>query len=176
MSTDEKLRAFRDEHLKFKASHYDFLLDMCDDSPIERLFLAAAMSFGWRDCAGAEFIEMFKDLESLHSIRSEQYRRGLRNDSNSLYFLVQPSLRSDEASMRPDFAFATSVAPSARIAVELDGHDFHERTRTQARRDKRKDRDMLAAGWPVIRFTGSEVYENAEACVSEAFGLLPGRQ
>jgi very-short-patch-repair endonuclease len=48
------------------------------------------------------------------------------------------------------------------IAVECDGHDFHERTKEQAARDKRKDRDLQCLGWTVARFTGSEIYRSPE--------------
>lgn len=49
--------------------------------------------------------------------------------------------------------------PVAKLAVELDGHDFHEKTKEQARRDKQKDRDLVAQGWIVVRYTGSEIYQ-----------------
>jgi very-short-patch-repair endonuclease len=45
-----------------------------------------------------------------------------------------------------------------RIAVECDGHDFHEKTKAQAERDKKRDRDMQKLGWMVFRFTGSELF------------------
>lgn len=53
------------------------------------------------------------------------------------------------------------------LVVECDGHDFHERTKEQARRDRRRDRSMLLGGHSVMRFTGSEIFSDAEACASE---------
>ena len=47
-----------------------------------------------------------------------------------------------------------------RAVIELDGHDFRERTKAQASADKRRDREMAIAGWPVHRFTGSDVYKD----------------
>ena len=44
------------------------------------------------------------------------------------------------------------------LAVEVDGHEFHEKTKQQARRDKQRDRDIARAGYTILRFTGSEVY------------------
>lgn len=58
------------------------------------------------------------------------------------------------------------------LAVEVDGHDFHERTKEQAQRDKARDRALLLAGYPVIRFTGSEVYENPYLAAAEALDVL----
>lgn len=54
-----------------------------------------------------------------------------------------------------------------RIVVEADGHDLHDRTKAQVARDKKRDRDMVAEGWRVLRFTGSEINGNARACANE---------
>ncbi len=53
------------------------------------------------------------------------------------------------------------------IVVECDGHDFHERTKEQARRDKQRDRFLQSKGYRVLRFTGSELWADAEACADE---------
>lgn len=53
------------------------------------------------------------------------------------------------------------------VIVECDGHDYHERTREQAERDKRRDRAITASGIPVLRFTGRELHRDARACVEE---------
>lgn len=56
---------------------------------------------------------------------------------------------------------------SLPVAVECDGHDFHEKTKAQAMRDKKRDRDFIAAGVPVLHFTGHEVWKNPGKCVEE---------
>lgn len=53
------------------------------------------------------------------------------------------------------------------IVVEIDGHDFHEKTKEQASRDKERDRFMTAEGYRVFRFTGSDVFNRAAQCVQE---------
>lgn len=54
-----------------------------------------------------------------------------------------------------------------RICVECDGHDYHERTKGQASRDKKRDRELQRAGWYVFRFTGSDIHKDARACAQE---------
>lgn len=56
---------------------------------------------------------------------------------------------------------------SAELVVEIDGHDFHERTKKQAAHDKKRDRYFAEKGIRVLRFTGSEVYRDVAGCVSE---------
>lgn len=53
------------------------------------------------------------------------------------------------------------------VVVECDGHDFHEKTREQAERDKKRDRAITAEGYTVMRFSGRELYRDPFACVEE---------
>ena len=57
------------------------------------------------------------------------------------------------------------------IAIELDGHDFHERTKEQAKRDKQKDIFLQKNGYLIARFTGSEVYNDPEDCVNQVWRM-----
>jgi len=71
---------------------------------------------------------------------------------------------------RVDFAVWDKSQPW-RIAVECDGHAFHERTKEQAQRDKSRDRDLALEGWTVLRFTGSEIVADALACCSQILDM-----
>lgn len=75
---------------------------------------------------------------------------------------------------RADFLFTVKAksGETVRIVVELDGHDFHERTKEQASRDKARDRWMTGQGIQVMRFSGSEVWRNPFSCVSEVADRL----
>jgi hypothetical protein len=57
------------------------------------------------------------------------------------------------------------------LAIEIDGHEFHERTKEQAQADRSRDRLLLRCGVPVVRFTGSEVHADPMGCAREAFDL-----
>lgn len=58
------------------------------------------------------------------------------------------------------------------IVVECDGHDFHERTKEQAQRDRQRDRKMTIAGYQVMRFTGSEIYRSAGKCAHDLWSAI----
>jgi restriction endonuclease-like protein len=58
------------------------------------------------------------------------------------------------------------------IAIECDGHDWHERTKIQARRDRSRDRQLARSGWIVQRFTGSEITADAKECAHELLDLI----
>lgn len=82
---------------------------------------------------------------------------------------LQVQQQQELGNYRADFLFTVSAksGETLRIVVELDGHDFHERTKEQASRDKARDRWMTGQGIQVMRFSGSEVWRNPFACVSE---------
>jgi len=72
-----------------------------------------------------------------------------------------------------DFALTRKVGQrNVRIAIEVDGHRFHQRTKEQVERDYRRGRELARAGWVVIRFSGSEVFRDAGACAIEASAIL----
>ncbi|MFT4074734.1 MAG: DUF559 domain-containing protein [Asticcacaulis sp.] len=56
--------------------------------------------------------------------------------------------------------------PDKRIAIELDGHEFHK-TKEQRTHDAKRDRWLFGQGWHVLRFTGSELHQNLNACIDE---------
>jgi very-short-patch-repair endonuclease len=65
---------------------------------------------------------------------------------------------------------------SVRMIVECDGHDFHERTKEQAKRDKKRDRQFQTSGFMVARFTGSEVFNDARGCARQLFEMVAAQQ
>jgi very-short-patch-repair endonuclease len=58
--------------------------------------------------------------------------------------------------------------------IECDGHNYHERTKEQARRDKQRDRFLQAQGYTVFHFTGSELYRDLPRCGKEVMDFLQG--
>lgn len=73
---------------------------------------------------------------------------------------------------RADFYIESPMAHGAAVLVEIDGHDFHERTKEQVAKDKQRERHIVATGIPVLRFSGSEVYRDAQACALETVKFL----
>lgn len=75
---------------------------------------------------------------------------------------------------RLDFAIHVTDGGSLSqwIAVECDGHDYHERTKEQAQRDKARDRELTQLGYRILRFTGSEIYRDNMACAFQIHRLI----
>ncbi|MGF7431068.1 DUF559 domain-containing protein [Thermoanaerobacterium thermosaccharolyticum] len=74
---------------------------------------------------------------------------------------------------RVDFYINVTYEGQERnIVIECDGHDFHEKTKEQAARDKQKDRYLARAGYKVIRFTGSEIWADPDECAREVLSVV----
>lgn len=59
-----------------------------------------------------------------------------------------------------------------QLVIECDGHEFHSQTKEQAKKDRSRDRHFLVRGVPVMRFTGSELWNDAPGCVLEVMNCL----
>ena len=71
----------------------------------------------------------------------------------------------------PDFAINVNNEKEGFV-IEIDGHEWHEKTKEQARVDKEKDRAYLKNNYIPVRFTGYEVYHNVDRCVDDLIDIL----
>lgn len=56
-----------------------------------------------------------------------------------------------------------------KLVIECDGHEYHERTKEQAARDRSRDRDLNNLGYEVFRFTGSELWRDPWDCADQLY-------
>lgn len=130
------------------------------DSPIEELLLAAM----YADHRIQEFEVFF--MGTLKP--SERYVRG-----ETIYIYQQAKV----GRYRCDFLILDASCPlevkePRWMVVECDGHEYHERTKEQAKRDKARDRFFQGKGYRVLRFTGSEIWNDPAGTAEEVFSHL----
>jgi very-short-patch-repair endonuclease len=82
----------------------------------------------------------------------------------------------DQVSYGPyvvDFIF-TAIGAYKRyvLAIEIDGHEWHEKNKEQAAMDKRRGRALVSMGISCLRFTGSEIYRDSKSCIDEILKIL----
>lgn len=149
------------------------------ESPIERLFFCAldtlihteqGMIFGTLAVIRSE--EMEKEVLA----RSFAKREELEGPEGELIVLrdtskmfIRPQAQIEQ--WRVDFLIHTLWdGPDdrwRRLIVECDGHDFHDRTKQQAARDRSRDRALTLLGYDVFRFTGSELWRDPMGCAAQ---------
>jgi len=82
----------------------------------------------------------------------------------------QHEVETSAGRFRVDFLVRGRVeGRPVRLAVECDGHTYHDKTKEQAARDRQRDRALKLAGYDVIRFAGTEILEDPEECALEVF-------
>jgi very-short-patch-repair endonuclease len=149
-------------------------------SPIEKVLMATMLAHSWTPLTelGDHYIDvLFETLDGAGLTWPD-----LDISSGSHRFLswlggptscgTQCRIQLRDREIRPDFAFVHPGPHATKIIVELDGHDFHERTPDQAQSDKSRDRELQALGWHVMRFTGREVLRKPGECLQEVESLL----
>ena len=53
------------------------------------------------------------------------------------------------------------------LVIEIDGHDYHERTPAQASNDNRRDRALQRRGVAFLRYTATDVLRNSDDAAQE---------
>lgn len=114
-----------------------------------------------------------KWLENLDKCESPIERRLLvhmyASEQSVSPVTTQRVVECPQGSYRLDIAVEYDDEPTwPKLAIETDGHEWHERSKEQAARDKARDRSLAAEGWTVLRYTGSEVWKEPGRCADEA--------
>ena len=63
----------------------------------------------------------------------------------------------------------------ASVCVECDGHIWHEKTKKQVIKDNERDYNLKMAGYDILHFSGSEIFNNGTQCAIKVFQYLKGR-
>lgn len=146
------------------AAHRRF--DATEGTPIERIFETGLhLFYGVSRVQGvrATFQRANFALEEMPP-RGDLYR-----SADIWYWTQYPVL-----DWKVDFVLGKRGADNSAhfVVVECDGHDFHERTKEQAAKDRSRDRRLQDAGFRIHRYTGHELYKQPYDCVSQALTAL----
>lgn len=147
------------------ASEWEWMSEekqMVGDTKIEQLFFAALTKRC--EIAAVEYSDLLLVYDQEHLTKSQ-------NEAHNAMLprlIAWPQAQIDNR--RVDFLFSSyhySESKWRYLLVECDGHDFHERTKEQASRDKSKDRTAVLAGYDCFRFTGSEIWRDPWGCAKQ---------
>lgn len=58
------------------------------------------------------------------------------------------------------------------IIVECDGYDFHQKTKQQVKNDNERELELKMLGYDVLRFSGTQIYENPIKCANDIFDYV----
>jgi hypothetical protein len=158
----------------FLRSEYECAMqEVPGDSEIEKLFF---MALWMRVRIGAcEYRELLvaREAEKVVSLQTVDNASVAPKECR---LILQPQVKI--ANRRVDFVlyaydwrneFGPDPKPGEwrRLIIECDGHNFHERTKEQAAKDRAKDRQAVLDGVDCFRFTGSELWRDPWACAEQ---------
>lgn len=165
---------------------FDYLLDTLE-SPIEVLMLLSLVICARDNQLGVRVIWTHTTLGASHQVELDlslgtqalaieirpQFQQGKHRVDFKLTFCgVDTVWKQDAQPGSPQFE---TTRMDKSMIVECDGHDFHERTKEQAKRDKERDRNLQSLGFPVYRYTGSEIFADVFKASAEIVQVLAGR-
>ena len=89
----------------------------------------------------------------------------------------QMTVQAEGKNYRVDFMIPVVYRTSENnycktFIVECDGHDYHEKTKEQIAKNNQRERDLKAAGYEVIRFSGSDIYKSVYKCVLDLMKII----
>ena len=142
------------------------------ESPIERLMKSAFLMREYKKIAASILNISFIINEDMNTIE-DAVNHAVRSP-----FMIVVMSQAKIGPYRSDFLAAFNPGRSGSksalklLAIECDGHEFHQKTKQQAASDRARDRYFLKQGVPVMRFTGSEIWENAINCVDDVISYF----
>lgn len=151
---DELWQNVRDEYcLSLEEEIFD-----TTESPIERLLLLGLLG---------NFFPY--EIEYQNSIENPRGFKGIYCNWNG--WRIEPQAVVAPR-IRVDFLITKKEYSHLKIVIECDGHNFHEKTKDQAKKDKQRERELVKKGFVVLRYSGSEIFENPEKCYKDLEELL----
>lgn len=129
-----------------------------------------------RGISNIEFYGEHKAKEITIKLRTARLRQVLPKKDTSIEVAIQDELnyRGIIYEMhlpvcgvcQPDIVF-----PRRKIAVQCDGDYWHSLPK-RIESDRRQDKVLRENGWTILRFSGSEIREDASSCANRIEGVL----
>lgn len=124
------------------------------ESPIEKIFYIADSIYSFE--TERQFVSIFPQVEI--DCKGKVYRVDFLYDNTE-----DKEICEHKGIPVPDV--------DIKIVVECDGHNFHQKNKQQVKRDNERQIALQLAGYDVIRFSGSQIYENPIKCVEQVYNL-----
>ena len=59
-----------------------------------------------------------------------------------------------------------------KLAIECDGYEFHKKTKEQVQKDNEREFDLKMAGYDILRFSGTQIYNNPMKCAKDTYDYI----
>lgn len=79
-------------------------------------------------------------------------------------YIVDFEFESDE--------YVNQFNTDKKIIIECDGHQFHQKTKEQVTKDNEREYNLKMAGYQVLRFSGSQIYNEPFKCAEDTYNFI----
>lgn len=98
------------------------------------------------------------------------------NKENILLFSQAP-IQIEDKKYFADFLYqedeyVNKFNTGRKIIIECDGYEFHQKTKEQVKRDNEREFDLKMARYEVIRFSGSQIFNNPLKCAEDTYNFI----
>lgn len=110
------------------------------------------------------------ELENLHLENSMYFNPNLE----IVGYENQREIECGENKYRVDFLIPVIFYKNIYkcYIVECDGYEFHQKTKEQVENDYIRQRNIEMEGYRIIKFTGSEIYNDAYSCALQVLKYI----
>lgn len=137
----------------------DFVIDFLIDPPFERV-----------DECKSPIEKIFLVAFQIVSIAR---KNELQEGDEGIMIFPQFEIESKNKTFYADFIVGIERSKNPiEIVVECDGHEFHQKNKQQVERDNEREYEIKKAGYEVLRFSGSQIYNNPFKCANDVFDYL----
>ena len=143
--TPKKFEEFFLKFISVTFTNFADLIKKCD-SPLEVAFIVGFLSYATDETLGWSLIT-----------NPEHFDGQVNIDKYKIDFVIRDS------------------EEKVKIAIELDGHTYHEKTENQAVNDRTRDRTLIRKGWKLLRFHRREIEQDLEGCIKQVGETYRGR-
>lgn len=104
-----------------------------------------------------------------------------REDGDCIFSLYpQEEIKIDNKKYRADFLFDSTEyedvfekeIKSFKLVIECDGHEFHEKTKSQVALRNNRDMDLKKLGYDILHFSGSQIFNEPFKCANDTLDYI----
>lgn len=98
-------------------------------------------------------------------------------EKESIFLFSQMPIKINKKKYIADFYFekdeyVNKFDTNKKIVIECDGHEFYQKTKEQVKRDNEREYNLKMAGYEVIRFSGSQIYNEPFKCAEDTYNYI----
>lgn len=122
-------------------------------SPIEKIFMIAM-----------NFVSVLRSYE-------------LKENDMGVLVFPQLEIKCENKTYYADFeVLIDRIGKTVSVLVECDGYDFHQKTKKQVESDNEREYEIKKQGYDILRFSGSQIYNNPFKCANDVFDYLISKE